>query len=151
MSIFPNTTNVNLPSIDVSLNNLTVTSNNIEIPFNIDTKGNNVSALQFEIVYDATKVKFEDIKSEVPNTWFVFANPRNGVLRFGAIDREMKTPIRGTSAPFKLRFSTLENGLDISTRIRVTSNLDASNNNGEQLAIKLSTNQIKLTGYNNFN
>ena len=151
MSIFPNTTNVNLPSIDVSLNNLTVTSNNIEIPFNIDTKGSNVSALQFEIVYDATKVKFEDIKSEVPNTWFVFANPRNGVLRFGAIDREMKTPIRGTSAPFKLRFSTLENGLDISTRIRVTSNLDASNNNGEQLAIKLNTNQIKLTGYNNFN
>ena len=151
MSIFPNTMNENLPSIDVSLNNLTVTSNNIEIPFNIDTKGSNVSALQFEIVYDATKVKFEDIKSEVPNTWFVFANPRDGVLRFGAIDREMKTPIRGTSAPFKLRFSTLENGLDISTRIRITSNLDASNNNGEQLAIKLNTNQIKLTGYNNFN
>ena len=151
MSVFPNTMNENLPSIDVSLNNLTVTSNNIEIPFNIDTKGSNVSALQFEIVYDATKVKFEDIKSEVPNTWFVFANPRDGVLRFGAIDREMKTPIRGTSAPFKLRFSTLENGLDISTRIRITSNLDASNNNGEQLAIKLNTNQIKLTGYNNFN
>lgn len=151
MSAFPNTPNTNLPSIDVSLNNLTVTSNTIEIPFNIDTKGNNVSALQFEIVYDPTKVKFEDIKSEVPNTWFVFANPRDGVLRFGAIDREMKTPIKGASAPFKLRFSTLENGLDISTRIRITSNLDASNNNGEQLAIKLNTNQIKLTGYNNFN
>jgi hypothetical protein len=151
MSVFSNTMNENLPSIDVSLNNLTVTSNIIEIPFNIDTKGNNVSALQFEIVYDPTKVKFEDIKSEVPNTWFVFANPKDGVLRFGAIDREMKMPIKGASAPFKLRFSTLENGLDISTRIKVTSNLDASNNNGEQLAIKLSTNQIKLTGYNNFN
>jgi hypothetical protein len=150
MSIFPNTPNTNLPSIDVSLNNLTVTSNTIEIPFNIDTKGNNISALQFEIVYDPTKVKFEDIKSEVPNTWFVFANPKDGVLRFGAIDREMKTPIKGASAPFKLRFSTLENGLDISTRIRITSNLDASNNNGEQVAIKLNTNQIKLTGYNFF-
>ena len=151
MASFPNTTNENLPSIDVNLNNLTVTSNNIEIPFNIDTKGSNVSALQFEIVYDATKVKFEDIKSEVPNTWFVFANPRNGVLRFGAIDREMKTPIKGASAPFKLKFSTLENGLDISTKIKVTSNLDASNNNGEQLAISLNTTTIKLTGYNNFN
>lgn len=150
-SSFPNTTNESLPSIDVTLNNLTVTSNTIEIPFNVDTKGSNVSALQFEIVYDPTKVKFEEIKSEVPNTWFVFANPRNGVLRFGAIDRDMKTPIKGTSAPFKLKFSTLENGLDISTRIRITSNLDASNNNGEQVAIKLNTTQIKLTGYNNFN
>jgi len=149
--MFPNTTNENLPSIDVTLNNLTVTSNTVEIPFNIDTKGSNVSALQFEIVYDPTKVKFEEIKSEVPNTWFVFANPREGVLRFGAIDREMKVPIKGTSAPFKLKFSTLENGLDISTKIKVTSNLDASNNNGEQLAIKLNTTTIKLTGYNNFN
>ena len=151
MASFPNTTNENLPAIDVNLNNLTVTSNNIEIPFNIDTKGSNVSALQFEIVYDATKVKFEDIKSEVPNTWFVFANSRDGVLRFGAIDKDMKTPIKGASAPFKLKFSTLENGLDISTKIKVTSNLDASNNNGEQLAISLNTTTIKLTGYNNFN
>lgn len=151
MSSFPNTTNTNLPVIDVTLNNLTVTSNTIEIPFNIDTKGNNVSALQFEIVFDPTKVKFEEIKSEVPNTWYVFANSRDGVLRFGAIDREMKTPIKGASAPFKLKFSTLENGLNISTKIKLTSNLDASNDKGEQVAISLNTTTIKLTGYNNFN
>ena len=148
---FPNTTNETLPAIDVTLNNLTVTSNNIEIPFNVDTKGSNVSALQFEIVYDPAKVKFEEIKSEVPNTWFVFANSRDGVLRFGAIDKDMKTPIKGTSAPFKLKFSTLESGLDISTKIKVTSNLDASNDKGEQVAINLNTTTIKLTGYNNFN
>ena len=151
MSSFPNTTNTNLSIIDVTLNNLTVTSNTIEIPFNVDTKGSNVSALQFEIVYDPAKVKFEEIKSEVPNTWYVFANSRDGVLRFGAIDRDMKTPIKGTSAPFKLKFSTLENGLDISTKIKVTSNLDASNDKGEQVAINLNTTTIKLTGYNNFN
>jgi hypothetical protein len=87
----------------------------------------------------------------VPNTWYVFANSRDGVLRFGAIDRDMKTPIKGTSAPFKLKFSTLENGLDISTKIKVTSNLDASNDKGEQVAINLNTTTIKLTGYNNFN
>ncbi len=86
----------------------------------------------------------------MPNTWFVFANPRDGVLRFGAIDREMKVPIKGASAPFKLKFSTLENGLDISTKIKVTSNLDASNDKGEQLAINLNTTTIKLTGYNHF-
>jgi hypothetical protein len=80
-SLSVNTVNPSLPIIDVNLNNLTVVSNNIEIPFNIDAKNNNVSALQFEVVYDPTKVKFEEIKSEVPNTWFVFVNPKDGVLR----------------------------------------------------------------------
>jgi len=145
-----NTTTEEVPAIDVNLNNLTVTSNNIEIPFNIDTKGQNVSALQFEIVYDVTKVKFEEIKSEVPNTWFVFVNPKEGVLRFGAIDREVKTPINGTSAPFKLKFSSIGNGVDLNTRIKITGNLDASDNKGNQLGINLNTTTIKLTGYNNF-
>lgn len=147
---FPNTTN-NISSINVSLNNLTVTSNNIEIPFNIDTKGNKVSGIQFELVFDPSKVKFEDIKSEVPNSWYVFANSKNGKIRFGAIDKDLKTPITGTSVPFKLRFSSLENGLDLNTKIQITSNLDASDNNGNQLGINLNTQTIKLTGYNNFN
>jgi hypothetical protein len=145
-----NTTTEGISTIDVNLNNVTVTSNNIEIPFNIDTKGQNVSALQFEVVYDVTKVKFEEIKSEVPNTWFVFVNPKNGVLRFGAIDKEVKTPINGTSAPFKLKFSSIGNGVDLNTRIKVTGNLDASDNKGNQLGINLNTTTIKLTGYNNF-
>ena len=145
-----NTTTEGISAINVNLNNVTVTSNNIEIPFNIDTKGQNVSALQFEIVYDASKVKFEEIKSEVPNTWFVFVNPKDGVLRFGAIDREVKTPINGTSAPFKLKFSSIGNGVDLNTRIKITSNLDASDNKGNQLGINLNTTTIKLTGYNNF-
>jgi hypothetical protein len=149
-SLSVNTVNPSLPVIDVNLNNLTVTSNNIEIPFNIDTKSNNVSALQFEVVYDPTKVKFEEIKSEVPNTWFVFVNPKNGVLRFGAIDKELKTPINGISAPFKLRFSSIGIGVDLNTRIKITQNLDASDNKGSQLGINLNTTTIKLTGYNNF-
>jgi hypothetical protein len=149
-SLSVNTVNPSLPVIDVNLNNLTVTSNNIEIPFNIDTKSNNVSALQFEVVYDPTKVKFEEIKSEVPNTWFVFVNPKNGVLRFGAIDKELKTPINGISAPFKLKFSSIGIGVDLNTRIKITQNLDASDNKGSQLGINLNTTTIKLTGYNNF-
>lgn len=148
--VFPNTTNESLANIDVSLNNLTVTSNTIEIPVNIDTKGNKVSALQFEFVYDVNKVKFEEIKSEVPNTWFVFANPKDGVLRFGAIDKDLKTSITGTSAPFKLKFSSIGNGVDLNTKIKVTSNLDASDDQGRQLGINLNTTTIKLTGYNNF-
>ncbi len=137
--------------IDVSLNNLTVTSNTIEIPVNLDTKGINTSALQFEFVYDKTKVKFEDIKSELPNSWYVFANSKEGKIKFGAIDRDLKNPVTGTSVPFKLKFSALENGLDLNTRIQITSNLDASDKNGNQLGINLNTQTIKLTGYNNFN
>jgi len=125
---FPNTTN-NISSINVSLNNLIVTSNNIEIPFNIDTKGNKVSGIQFELVFDPSKVKFEDIKSEVPNSWYVFANSKDGKIRFGAIDKDLKTPVTGTSVPFKLKFTALENGLDLNTKIQITSNLDASDNN----------------------
>ena len=148
--VFPNTTNESLANINVNLNNLTVTSNTIEIPVNIDAKGNKVSALQFEFVYDVNKVKFEEIKSEVPNTWFVFANPKDGVLRFGAIDKDLKTSITGTSAPFKLKFSSIGNGVDLNTKIKVTSNLDASDDQGRQLGINLNTTTIKLTGYNNF-
>lgn len=137
--------------IDVSLNNLTVTSNTIEIPVNLDTKGLKTSALQFEFVYDPTKVKFEDIKSELPNSWYVFANSKDGKIRFGAIDKDLKNPVVGTSVPFKLKFSALQNGLDLNTKIQITSNLDASDSNGNQLGINLNTQIIKLTGYNNFN
>ena len=141
----------NVSYIDVSLNNTTVTSNTIEIPVNLDTKGIQTSALQFEFVYDKTKVKFEDIKSELPNSWYVFANSKDGKIRFGAIDRDLKNPVTGTSVPFRLKFSALENGLDLNTRIQITSNLDASDKNGNQLGINLNTQTIKLTGYNNFN
>ena len=140
----------NVPNIDVSLDNLTVTSNTIEIPFNINTNNNKISALQFEIVYDATKIKFEEIKSEVPNSWYVFVNTSEGKIKFGGIDKDVNSPILGTSAPFKLKFSSVESGLDLNTKIKVTSNLDASDNKGNQLGVNLNTTTIKLTGYNNF-
>jgi hypothetical protein len=154
-SITGNMSYVNTPSetvapIDINLNNLTVVSNKIEIPFNLDTKNTNVSALQFEIVYDVTKVKFEEIKSEVPNSWYVFVNPTEGKIRFGAIDKDLKTPIVGTSAPFKLVFSSTKAGVDLNTNIKITQNLDASDNKGNQIGINLNTTTIKLTGYNNF-
>jgi hypothetical protein len=140
-----------LDYINVNLSNNVVTSNTIEIPISLDTRGANVNALQFEFVYDATKIKFEEIKSELPNTWYIFASPKNGVIKFGAIDQNTKSPIKGVNVPFKLRFSTIQNGLDITSQIRVTKNMDASDNKGNQLGIKLNTTTIKLTGYNKFN
>ena len=140
-----------LDYINVNLSNNVVTSNTIEIPVSLDTRGANVNALQFEFTYDNTKIKFEEIKSELPNTWYIFASPKNGVIKFGAIDQNAKSPVRGVNVPFKLKFSTLQNGLDITSQIRVTKNMDASGSNGNQLGIKLNTTTIKLTGYNKFN
>jgi hypothetical protein len=149
-STFVNTPNNNLPNINVSLNNLTLTSDQFTIPVNINTNGANLSGLQFEFVYDPTKVKFESIKCDIP-TWIVFVNNHNGRIKFGAVDRELKTPYTGKDlTPFKLVFSTLQNGLDINSAIKITSNLDASDNKGNQLGVNLNTTTIKLTGYNNF-
>ena len=140
----------NTPTIDASLNNLTVISNNIEIPININTNGNKVSALQFEFAYDPKKIKFEEIKSELPDTWYVFASTKDGKIKFGAINDNLKTPISGASVPFKLKFSPIGSGLDLATQIKILSNLDASDDKGNQLKINLNSTTIKLTGYNNF-
>ena len=148
-SSFINTPN-EISNIDVNLNNVTVTSDNIEIPFKVDSKTNKTSALQFEVVYDATKIKFEEIKSELPNTWFTFINPTTGKVKFGAIDKDLKTPITGATVPFKLRFSAVGSGVDVLSQIKITSNMDASDNKGNQLGINLNIVTIKLTGYNKF-
>jgi hypothetical protein len=137
--------------IDVSLKNVTITSNTIDIPVKINTNTKQVSALQFEFTYDPTKVKFEQLINEVPNTWYTFVDNKEGKVRFGSLDKELKTPISGELTPFKLRFSSIGNPLDINTYIKVTPNMDASSKTGYQLGINLSTDSIKLTGYSNFN
>ena len=142
---------INTPNgIDVSLKNATITSNTIDIPVKINTNSKQVSALQFEFTYDATKVKFEQLINELPNTWYTFVDNKEGKVRFGSLDKELKTPVSGELTPFKLRFSSIGNPLDINTYIKVTPNMDASSKTGYQLGINLSTDSIKLTGYNNF-
>jgi hypothetical protein len=137
-------------SIDVNLANQTVTANTIEIPVNIDTKGNSVGGLQLEFAYDPTKIKFEEMSSNVPNSWFVFVNAKDGIVKFGALDQNNINPIKGTNTPFKLKFSTIGNGVDVLTSLKVSPTMDASDNKGNQLGIVLNITNIKLTGYNNF-
>lgn len=146
---FINTPN-EVSSIDVNLSNLTVTSNNVEIPMTLNTNGNKVGGLQFEFDYDNSKLKFEELKSEVPSTWYVFVNSKEGKIKFGGIDQNNKTSINGTVTPFKIRFSTIGNGVDILTSVKVSPTMDASSSDGTQLGINLNTTQIKLTGYRNF-
>ena len=142
---------INTPDgIDVTLKNATITSSSIEIPVVINTNQKQVSALQFEFIYDPTKIKFEQIINEVPNTWYTFVDNKDGKIRFGSLDKELKTPISGQLTPFKIKFSAINNPLDLNTYIKVTPNMDASSKTGYQIGINLSTDSIKLTGYNNF-
>ena len=146
---FINTPN-DISSINVNLSNVTVTSNNVEIPVSINTNGNSVGALQFEFQFDPSKIKFEELKSEVPNSWYIFVNSKDGKVKFGAIDQNNKTSINGDLIPFKLKFSTIGDGVNILTSVKVSPTMDASNSKGVQLGIDLNSTQIKLTGYNNF-
>jgi len=145
---FINTPN-DVSSIDVNLSNITVTSNNVEIPVSLNTNGISVGGLQFEFQYDPSKIKFEELKSEVPNSWYVFVNSKDGKVKFGGIDQNNK-PINGTNIPFKVRFSTIGNGVDLLTSVKVSPTMDASDSKGVQLGINLNSTQIKLTGYKNF-
>lgn len=143
-------TSSSLNIIDVNLNNLTVTSNTIEIPVSVDTKGQSVSGLQFEFTFDPSKIKFEELLTTVPNTWYVFANTKDGKVKFGALDKNNSESITGSLVPFKLKFSTIGQGVDIITSVKVSPLMDASDSKGNQLGIYLNSTQIKLTGYNNF-
>jgi hypothetical protein len=139
-----------IQSINVSIKSQTITSNTIEIPVALDTKSLAVSALQFEFEYDATKLKFESLTNELPNTWYTFVNNKEGKIKFGSIDKDVKNPITGVLTPFKLRFSSINNGSDLNTFIKVSPVMDASSKTGYQLGINLNTESIRLLGINLF-
>jgi len=137
-------------NINVTISNQTVKTGTIDIPVSVNTNGQKLSALQFEFQYDPTKVKFEQLINNMPNTWYVFVNNKTGVIKFGALDKDLKTPVTGTLVPFKLRFSAVSNPLDLNTMIRISLVMDAASSTGAQLGIILNSDVIKLTGYNNF-
>ena len=142
-------TTQNVPQIDVSLNNVVVLGDTLSIPFDVDTKGNKMDALQFEIVYDQSKLQFTNLSVNM-GEWLNFANLVDGKLRFGGIDKTLKTPITGKTTPFRLNFKTLEPGVNINTVIRISPVMDAADNTGNQLGINLNTNILKIIGSSNF-
>jgi hypothetical protein len=139
-----------IPAINVTIKSVTVVSNQVEIPVEIKTGAYSVSALQFEFIYDATKLKFESIASDLPNTWQTFVDNKNGQIKFGSLDRELKQSINGNLIPFKIKFSTLVPGTEINSAIRVSPVMDASSRTGYQLGINLNSDSIRLTGIKNF-
>ena len=135
--------------IDVNLNNLVVTSNSIEIPFEVSTGDQEISALQFEVLYDPSKLQFETMDLGV-SSWIAFVDNKLGQVRFGAIDRSREFALSGDFTPFSLKFVTVNNPLDIVTQLYLTSNMDASSKSGHQIGITLNSNTIRLIGYNNY-
>jgi hypothetical protein len=143
-------TSQKIPSIDVIMKNQTITASTIEIPIDINTGTSKLAALQFEFTYDPTKIKFESISNSLPNTWYTFVDAKNGKIKFGSIDKDAKNPLIGTHTPFKLKFTAINNPLDLNSYIGISPNMDAASVTGYQLGINLNTTAIKLTGYNNF-
>jgi len=137
-------------SIDVNLNNVVVTGNNIVIPFTVDTKTLKLTGLQFEVEYDATKVKFEKMDINTPS-WVSFVHPLGNVVRFGALDRDLKNTMTGQNlVPFKLHFSALQPGVDLNTSVQIRPTMDAADDKGNQVGVNLNTTVIKLIGANFF-
>jgi hypothetical protein len=137
-------------AVAVSLANALVESDNISIPVSINTDGLSICGLQFEFSYDATKIQLQEIKSNTNPSWLNFYTNENGYVKFGGIDKTLKEGITGNSIPFTIRFKSLAPGTDLNTHIWVTDNMDASDNRGNQVGIKLNTAQIRLIGINNF-
>lgn len=138
-------------SIDTKLNNVVVTGDTINIPFNVDTKGIVLSGLQYEVKYDPTLVKFERAFIDTPS-WVSFVHPlADGTIRFGALDKDLKNPLSGANlTPFRLRFVALKAGVDLNTSVVVTQVMDAADNKGNQVGINLSSTVIRLVGISNF-
>lgn len=147
---FVNTPVTTKTPIGVYIATSIVNTDIINVPIITELGTNNVCGLQFEIAYDATKLQLQEVMSSTNASWINFVTDKDGVVRFGGIDKTLKEPITGKGAPYTLKFKTLVPGVDINTQLSVTDNMDASDNKGNQLGINLTTNNIRLIGINNF-
>jgi len=138
-------------SIDTKVNNVVVTGDTINIPFNVDTKGIVLSGLQYEVKIDPTLVKFVKMNIDTPS-WVSFVHPMaDGTIRFGAVDKDLKNPLTGANlTPFKLQLVALKAGVDLNTSVVLTQVMDAADNKGNQVGINLSSTVIRLVGISNF-
>jgi hypothetical protein len=136
--------------IVVSTSNAIVNSDYISIPFSIDAGNTNICGLQFEIVYDSTKLQLDTLQSNTNASWLNFYKNANGKLKFGGIDKTLKEALTGKIVPFVAKFKAKTPGVDINTNIAITDNMDASDNKGNQLGINLTNSIIRVIGINNF-
>ncbi len=128
------------------IGNMDVTIPNVTAPvgqamyanFNINTNGIKNDGLQFEMKYDPTKVKFEEIISNIQGPWLQYLthDDVNGIIRFGGMNNQTLGSLTGNVTPFKLKFSPIGNN-EIMTNVYVRRLMDASDRNGDHFNINL--------------
>lgn len=141
-AIYKGKLDINVP------NTYSVGNPSLYVPFNINTNGDNNYGLQFEMKYDKTKVRFDEIVSNFdggPWLQYVTHDELSGTIRFGGMNNQLRSGLIGQSTPFKLKFSPI-GGEDLVTNIQIRELMDASDENGDHLNIELE-NQIAVLSY----
>jgi hypothetical protein len=139
-AIFNGNFNVNIP-------NQYVVGQPMYVPFNVSTNGITNTGLQFEMKYDVTKVKFDEIISNIQGPWlqYVTHDEQKGIIRFGGMNNQNKGGLLGEATPFKLKFSAINPLEDITSFVYVRTLMDASQANGDHFNIQLSSDRVVLT------
>lgn len=134
---------------DVEIPNSTSTPGTpVYIPFNVNTNGEFAYGLQFEMRYDKTKVRFEEIVTNFgsdPWLQYVTHDENLGIVRFGGMNNQNRGGIIGSKTPFKLKFSPIGNG-EVESYVYIRQLMDASDKNGDHLNISLAS-QIASVSY----
>ena len=95
--------------------------------------------------YDPSKVRFEDIVSNIQGPWlqYVTHDATTGVIRFGGMNNQTAGALNGDVMPFKLKFSPIGN-VDVTTYVYVRKLMDASDKEGDHFDIQLASDRIVL-------
>ena len=134
--------------VNVNLSNIIAQSDYISIPFNVSSDSK-VCGMQFEILFDDTKLMVDTVSSNTSASWLNFFKIEKGKLKFGGIDKTLSSPL-SNSTPYIVRLKAINGGTNISTLVTVTDNMDASDNKGNQLGVNLNSSVIRILGINNF-
>lgn len=120
--------------------------NPLYVPINVSTNGLKNGGLQFEMVYDPSKVKFEEIISNIQEPWlqYVTHDPQKGIIKFGGINNQGKGYLTGDVVPFKLKFAPIGNN-PITSNIYVRKLMDASDDNGDRFNMVLRSDVVSLS------
>lgn len=132
---------------DINIPNTYSVGSPMYVPFNVSTNGSLSNGLQFEMKYDVTKVKFDEIVSNIQGPWlqYVTHDDVNGIVRFGGMNNQQTGSLQGSATPFVLKFLAKNPSEDINTSVSIRSLMDASHKDGDHFNINLSTGMIVLS------
>jgi hypothetical protein len=133
-------------TMDINIPNVTVPNGQaMYASFNVNTNGLRSDGLQFEMKYDPSKVKFEEILSNIQGPWLQYLthDEVNGIIKFGGMNNQKVGSLVNEFTPFKLKFSPIGNG-DILTNVHVKRLMDASDHNGDHFNLNLASDYVVL-------